>query len=291
MVNNLINKGDALVAEVIKAVQKQYEATFVATYESTTSDTALIDVNFDFDANPGLGPLLHNAINGDFTQILIDPAIAGVTLNSAVLTHGFHRQTHLEITLPFLDAGTTAATDVVDSMTVKHDGGGRILAFSVTGNNEVTSFVKGRTIRDSVMTLAMNLNVPAGVTKAPDFTASFGYSLRAAYAKTTTQQVVTALTPIASTYNLPLGAGDVLRWAIDLDKITEQVPTGQIGTSLMALDVAIDSSLPGVWLKAPADPKHTAYMILSRRIQERLRALIGLVYFSQPNAYQYRHGP
>jgi hypothetical protein len=49
--------------------------------------------------------------------------------------------------------------------------------------------------------------------------------------------------------------------------------------------VAIDPSLPGVWLKAPVDPKNTAYMILSRRIQERLRALIGSVYFSQPNGY------
>ncbi len=285
VVTNLLNKGDAFVAEVIKAVQKQYEATFVATYESTTSDTALIDVTFDFAANPGLGPLLHEAINGDFTQILIDPAIVGVTLNSAVLTHGFHRQTHVEITMPFLDAGTTAATDVVDSMNVKHDGGGRILAYMVEGNNEVTSFVKGRNVRDSIMTLAMNVNVPTGVTKAPDFTASFGYSLRAAYAKTTTQQIVTALTPLASTYNLPLGAGDVLTWAIDLDKITEQVPTGQIGTSLMALDVAIDSSLPGKWLEAPADPKHTAYLTLSKLIQKRLRALIGSVYFSQPDAY------
>ena len=60
------------------------------------------------------------------------------------------------------------------------------------------------------MTLAMNLNVPAGVTKAPDFTASFGYSLRAAYVKTTTQQIVTALTPLVSAYNLPLPAGTVL---------------------------------------------------------------------------------
>ena len=285
VVTNLLNKGDAFVAEVIKAVKKQYELTFVATYESTTSDTALIDVSFDFDANPALGPLLHNAINGDFTRILIDPSIAGVTLNSAVLTHGFHRQTHVEITLPFLDAGKTAATDVVDRMTTKHDGVGRILAYTVTGSNAVTSFVQGRSVRDSIMTLAMNLDKLAGVNKAPQFTASFGYSLRAAYAKTSVQQVVAALTPLVSAYNLPLGAGDVLPWTIDLDKITEQVPTGQIGTSLMALDVAIDSSLPGVWMKAPVDPKHPAYLALSRSIQERLRALIGSVYFSQPNAY------
>lgn len=284
-VNNLFNKGDALVAEVIKAVQKQYEATFVATYESTTTDTAMIDVTFDFDANGGLGPMLQNAINGDFTQILLDPAIGGVTLNTGALTHGFHRQTHVEFTMPFLDAGKTASTDVLSQMNVKHDGGGRILAYTIQGKNDVNSFVQGRSIRDSVMTLAMNLNVPAGVKKAPDFTASFGYSLRAAYARTSTQLITSTLTPLVSAYNLPLPAGDVPTWAVDLDKITEQVPTGQVGESLIALDVAIDSSLPGVWLKAPADTKSTAYLILSRRIQERLRALIGSVYFSQPGAY------
>ena len=285
VVNTLFGKAQTFWTEAIKAAQKQYEATFVATYESTTTDTALIDVVFDFDANPNLGPKLQDAINGNFTEILIDPSIAGVTLNSGALTHGFHRQTHVELTLPFLDMGKTSATDVLTSMNVRHDQGGRVLAYVVKGSNDVTSFVAGKSLRDGQMTLIMNIDVPASVYKAPDFKASLGYSLRAAYAATTTRQLTTILTPLLATYSLPLAAADVENWVTDLDKITEQAPTGQIGQSLISLDVAVDSSLPRVWLSSPTEPKHPSYFALSRRIQQRLRSLIPAVYFAQVNRY------
>jgi hypothetical protein len=83
-------------------------ATIVATYESATTDTALLDVVFDFDVNSQLGPFLEAAINGEFIQILIDPTIQGVTLNTGVLTHGYQSQTHVEFTMPFVDFGSAA---------------------------------------------------------------------------------------------------------------------------------------------------------------------------------------
>lgn len=285
LVNNLFNKADTFWTQAIKAAQKQYEATFVATWESTTTDTAMLDVVFDFDANPNLGPQLQAAINGDFTQILVDPSIDGITLNTAVLTHGIHRQTHVELTLPFLDLGTTAATDAIANMTVKHDGGGRVLAYNVQAENDVKSFIAGRSARDSQMTVIMNVDVPVCVQKAPDFQASFGYSLRAANAKTTNWQLINLLTPLVTSYSLPLQPGDVENWVIDLDKITESVPTGQIGSALVSLDVAIDSSLPNVWFRAPEDPKDPVYFALSKRIQRHLRQLISSVYFARTNRY------
>jgi hypothetical protein len=285
LVNNLFNKADTFWTEAIKAAQKQYEATFVATWESTTTDTAMLDLVFDFDANPNLGTQLQAAINGDFTQILVDPSIAGIALNTGVLTHGIHRQTHVEITLPFLDLGTTSATDAVANMTVKHDGGGRVLAYNVQANNDVKSFIAGRSARDSQMTLIMNVDVPAGVEKAPDFQASFGYSLRAANAKTTNRQLITMLTPLVTSYSLPLQPSEVENWVIDLDKITEAAPTGQIGSALVSLDVAIDSSLPNVWFSAPENSKDPVYIALSKRIQQQLRQLISSQYFAQANRY------
>jgi hypothetical protein len=285
IVTTLFSNGQTFWTEAIKAAQKQYEATFVATYESATSDTALLDVEFDFDANSSLGPKLQDAINGNFTEILLDPSIAGVTLNTGVLTHGFHRQSHVELTLPFLDMGKTDVADVLASMTVKHDGGSRVLAYSVKGSNDAMSFISGKSLRDGQMTVVMNIDVPAGVHKASDFRASLGYSLRAATSVTTTRQVISLLTPLVTTYSLPLTAGEVDNWVIDLDKITEQVPTGQIGPSLISLDVAVDSTLPAVWLHSPTGSKDPAYFALSRRIQLRLRSLIPTVYFAQSSRY------
>ena len=285
LVTKLFTQTNQFWQEAIAAAQKRYEATLVATYQSTTSDTALIDVVFDFDAvNPGLPALLDDAINGNFKRILIE-TIPGVSLNTAVLTHGIHRQTHVEFTMPLIDLGSTKTTDVVSSLTVKHDSGSRVLAYNVKGNNDVNSFVKGRSSRDGMMTLLLNFDLPQEVQMAPDFKASFGYSLRAAYRKTGTRQLINTLLPLVHAYDLPLPESDVENWAIDLDKTIEVSPTGHLGQSLISLDVAVDSSLPTIWLNAPANPKHNAYFILSKRIQERLRTLIAEVYFSQPDRY------
>jgi hypothetical protein len=168
---------------------------------------------------------------------------------------------------------------------VKHDGGGRVLAYSVQAKNDVKSFVAGRSARDSQMTLIMNVEAPDGVQKAPDFQASFGYSLRAANSKTTNRQLINLLTPLVTRYSLPLQPGDVENWVIDLDKVTEAAPTGQIGPALISLDVVIDSSLPKAWFGAPEDPKDPVYFALSKRIQRHLRQLISSVYFAQVNRY------
>ena len=293
LVKSLFDQADAYWQEALKAAQKQYQATFVATWQSATTDTAMLDVVFDFDAidaDPKLGGYLQAAIDGDFTQILVDSSIVGITLNKGVLTHGIHRQTHVELTLPFVDLGTTAVTDAVASMTVKHDGAGRVLAYNVQAKNDVTSFVTGRSARDSQMTLVMNLNahdIP-GVQMAPDFQASFGYSLRAANATTTTAQLATLLKPLVVPYSLPLapdGPNGVDNWVSDLDKITESVPTGQIGPALISFDVAINSNLPKKWLQAPTDPKDPIYLTLSTQIQRHLRDLINKVYFAKPSRY------
>ncbi|HLK20634.1 MAG TPA: hypothetical protein VKT81_16885, partial [Bryobacteraceae bacterium] len=264
---------------------KKYEMTFVATYEQATTDTALLDVVFDFDANPHVGSHLEAAINGDFTQILIDPTIPGVTLNTGVLTHGYHSQTHVEFTMPFLDLGTTATTDVLSKMTVKNDGGGRVLAYTVQGSNDVQSFTAGKVSRDSQMTLAMSIDFPAGVNKPKDFHSSMGYAMRAAYQNLPTQALIKMLPPLIENYSLPLPAGDVANWAIDFDKVTEQAPSGKIGESLVALDVAVNPDLLKIWLEAPANGKDPAYFALSTTIQDQLRNLIPAVYFSQLDRY------
>ncbi|MGA7410244.1 MAG: hypothetical protein WBW33_07145 [Bryobacteraceae bacterium] len=284
-INNLFTKADQFLAEAIKAAQKKYEMTFVATYENATTDTALLDVVFDFDANPALGPFLESAIDGDFTQILIDPTIQGVTLNAGVLTHGYHSQTHVEFTMPFLDLGTTAATNVLSKLTVKNDNGGRVLAYTVQGNNDVQSFVAGKVSRDSQMTLAISMNFPASVNKAADFKSSMGYALRAAYHDLPTQTLIEMLPPLITTYSLPLPVSDVASWAIDFDKVTEQVSSGHLGESLVALDVAVNPDLLGIWLQAPTNAKDQAYFALSTSIQGQLRNLIPTVYFSQLARY------
>jgi hypothetical protein len=284
-INNLFTKADQFWAEAIKAAQKTYEMTFVATYESATTDTALLDVVFDFDANPQLGQHLQSAINGDFTQILIDPTIQGVTLNTGVLTHGYHSQTHVEFTMPFVDLGTTATTDVLSKLTVKNDGGGRVLAYTVQGSNDVQSFVAGKVSRDSQMTLALSINFPASVNKATDFHSSMGYTMRAAYQNLPTQSLIKMLPPLIANYTLPLPVGDVASWAIDFDKVTEQVPSGNLGESLVALDVAVNPDLLKIWLQAPTNAKDPAYFALSTSIQDQLRNLIPAVYFSQLARY------
>ena len=287
-INTLFTKADKFWAEAIKAAQKKYEMTFVATYQSATTDTALLDVVFDFDVNPALGPFLESAIDGDFTQILIDPTIKGVTLNTGVLTHGYHSQTHVELTIPFLDLdhSTTAVTDVLSKLTVKNDNGGRVLAYTVQGSNDVQSFIAGKVSRDSQMTLALSIDFPAGVNKAKDFHSSMGYAMRAAYQDLPTQSLIKMLPPLIANYSLPLPVADVASWAIDFDKVTEQVPSGHLGESLVALDVAIDPDLMGIWLQAPANAKDPAYFALSISIQDRLRSLIPGVYFSQLARYK-----
>jgi hypothetical protein len=54
-----------------EALNKTWTASVVYNYSSATTKTALLDISFDFNANPGLGDALINVINGNWNSTLL----------------------------------------------------------------------------------------------------------------------------------------------------------------------------------------------------------------------------
>ena len=103
---SLLAKREQFYEKAKAALTRRYEAHFAATYSKATTDTALIDAEFDFDQDAAAAAeLLSAALDGDF-KTLFTRESAAVQLNQAVLTHGITRNSHVEFSLPSYDRST-----------------------------------------------------------------------------------------------------------------------------------------------------------------------------------------
>lgn len=289
--NAVLGKAGDIYRAAREAANRRYEADFLYTYQSATARSALLDITFDFGANPELGPVLRRAIAGDFSSdgILTTP-IAGVTLYEGRLTHGITRQSAVEVALPYFGSRSGSITQSLAALQV-HAEGSRI---TLDSSNE--TFRRGRWAGR----LALTMDIPAAARQgirrfAEDEDLGRGmavtYSFHAARKALRAVQLERQLRPIVESY-LPAAFGDgkatLEEWVSDLDKHADAVEnngTGLIGNTLLSLDVSMPGRVLAGWWNAPADPKAAVWRALSRNIQRTLRWLVPYTYFQDLKRY------
>jgi len=292
-------RGEDFYQRTLQAIQRRYQLSFAATYRKTTTKEALVDVELDFDGGESaetLGALLREVIDGDFRRLLV-ASFDGVTLHGATLTHQIDRQAHVELSLPWYDRETkNIARSLAKVSAVEDDG--RLLLYDGSANDEVAT-TTAKTRRDSQLSVLLHLPVRPGqpgprVHQRGTMTCS--YSFRQALAETRTAALGTQLDRFVGQYfqgEFPAygdgrTGGSVADWLAALDRRLEEVQhngQGNLGNTLLNLQVSLGEELAGAWLNAPpaGDP---AYEQMSIRIQTVLKRLIPWVYFQDPDRYR-----
>lgn len=270
----LLDKSRAFAAEGVKAARKNLEARFVAECQSTQTGTALIDVEFDFKANPGLLPLFQEAIGGNFTRILTD-RFPGVRLRKGVLTHGVERQVHTALTLPFYDTKSSVVMSSLAKMTASAEDG-RLSVYELKASDDWQTQTRSDFARDSKLCVAAALsNRLDGVRTYGTSNATVGYSLTAGVRGLSAATLNRYFEPLTAEYfpNVTEVAASLFPDA-DL-----------IGDTRVSLDVTLPGTVLDEWFAAPADPGDPVYFRFSRLMQAKLKQLICDVYFGDPTRY------
>jgi hypothetical protein len=293
-INALRDKGQALYAKTLKALQQQYQADFAVTYQQTSEGTALLDVEFDFAQDDGsLGALLQGALHGSFDRLFLE-VHPGVTLSKATLTHQIRRERHIDLTLPSSFAEMGSINQALASVTALDDGG-RLLLYEASGVDDAT-FATAKVRRDSRLSIAAQLPVRLeGLRQHESGSLTYSYSFHQATKNLRKDQLETQVGAYAEKYfpaQFPAdgdgtSSGAFSQWTDDLDREAESLEkngAGNLGNTLIALELGVPPAVGAAWLRAPASGS-PVYLNMSLRLQRRLKELIPFYFFQDLSAY------
>ncbi len=303
-IKTLQGKVGTLYAKTVAALKNTYTAQFNATFQQTTTDTALVDASFDFsDAGsaPGVAQALQQLLRGRLDDFLTHP-LAGVTLASGALTHDVKRHSHVDLTLPFVKVEGDWISDATTSFNAIDENGGRLSTYQLnaTGDAErkttFTSLWKGRNWRSSTIALTAQISskLPSGGSAG---------SVRV-FAKTVAEQnrMATSRSSIRmevanmSLKDLDIGirpfATQFLRRAFaDNSAFDKWATTGGLLSSpantLVSLDVELPGAVPLAWLSNTSTNKgDPIYKSLSLTLQFLLKRYLRDYYFRDVDRYK-----
>jgi hypothetical protein len=284
-INRLKAKAEDFYRRGYEALTEKYRAEFHYAYQKTTTRTAMIDVTFDFAADPqSARTLLAETLNGDFTRLL-SQRLPGAKLNEAVLTHEIKRRSHLEINLPYFSSTlehinlSFADGKVVDAV------GGRLWLFNLKAHDAVSNNTSM-----SKLTVAMSLTEEAGVRKFSKEDYHYNYVLRLTKRKARREYLEDKLETLVRQY-LPSafssnGKESFSTYLTALDKALDDSQDNNFGNLLIGLDVSLPSQTLAAWKNVPVEDLDEKYLAMSRRVQELLRRLIPLCYIQDLDQYK-----
>ena len=270
-----------------QAAQKKYEFDFVAAYQESSSSAALLDATFDLTA----AAALRNAIDGDFQDLLLQK-IPGVTLAAATLTHGINRQSHSDLTLPFVDLSNSDAASALASVSPVEDNG-RVLLYNLNAQDEAKThkgFFRASSESDSKLAFVASLpvSVSSGVRNFKTSSVSYGYTLTKASTALGSAQLLDDLQPLVDAYMPGLfGAGkpELADWVKIVDGQLDPANPGVLGHGLFSFDVALPPGALNAWFATSQNGKDPQYFAMSKAVQRFLRRIIPFYYFADPARY------
>jgi hypothetical protein len=289
-INTIEKKAQDFYAKGIEALKRKYTAEFSATYKKATTDTALLDAEFDFGANPGdptISGYLRDALDGNFNEFTLQQ-LPGVHLNLATLTHEVKRNTHIEINLPFKSVVMDHINTALAEVSAVDTADGRLLMYDLDAKDVVSR----RNRRDSQLAVGLHFSENAAIRKFSQETYSYDYSLHLVQRNMKQQflryQFKNLVLPyFRSEFEGP-GKQSFDTYVSDLDKAaeSEHPGTNNLGNALLSLNVGLPASVLAAWKNAPI-PKHDqAYMRLSLHLQSQLKKIIPLCYFQDAAKYE-----
>lgn len=291
-------KGQEFYQTGLKALTDKYKFDFVATYQKATTGSALFDITFDF-ATEGVAASLREAVDGKFDGLMVEER-AGVTLNTATLTHEIKRHAHVELSMPFFGKKEMDHFNTSVAKVSATNDDGRVLVYELDAKD--VELRKNQ--RNSTVTLAgfFPLRGDGRVRFHSDVSLSYGYSLRQvkkemkrADLQYQLRSYIDAETGgkslLSGVFSQPTEGGTSASfdaWLGDLDAAVEQVlhnGPDTFGDTLFSLQVGVSSNVTAAWLKATADDTSPRYLDMSRRLQAKLKQLIPFIYFQNPDKY------
>jgi hypothetical protein len=296
-VDRLLRRGEDLYRAGIEALDHSYRISFDYACSKSTMQTALLDISFDFEANPDLGPAFEKALSGDFSAVLAapgQPALKGIACNDAVLTHRIQRQAHVRINLPHLTSETMQRASSL--ATYRFSGAeGDIRMYALDAEDAVLQSGEFES------TLSVCMNFASGAKSeirrygknSPG--ATVDYRFVQAIPALRTIQLERLMNPISKFYfrgEFSAAGGkdkpSVRTWASSLTQDAGGLQSGGdglIGNSLIALEVSLPGDVLLRWLEAPGHRESPVYMEMSRRFQSVLRRFVPLLYFQDAKKY------
>lgn len=284
-IENIRKQWDAFYKKGREALMQKYNFDLNYSFQNSTTKDALIDLSIDF-SKPDAEKYLAEALAGEFGRLLSDP-LEGVTLNSAVLTHGIKRSSHLEIDSPFYKMGLTQINESMASAKGVDAAEGRLWVFTLGAFD-----IKRRKKTLSKLSISAQFAMRNGKFRTFDdeaFQANYKYVLAAKNARVAF--VERRLEIAAGTY---LGSkfpekNSFSEYLIDIDKFLDKHNVEGIGNFIAMLDVSVPGKALAAFKRLPTDFEDLFYAKLSDRVQVFLRRNVPRAYLYRGEQFEKRH--
>ncbi len=298
--HKLIGKRQEIYEAALKALARTYEFHFSYTYEQTTTKSALLDIEFDFK-QAGVAPFLSDAIDGRFDNLLIARR-EGIKLNSATLTHQIERQAHVEVSLPFFKSVKDNFNTSVANVKATDDGQ-RVLFYDLSATDKVIAKENSRTARISRLTVGgfwkefvTGGTAGSAVRVHNENTLNHSYAFKQVKMNMRSDDLRFEFQPLVDLYfphafgaDGSLGVSSFSELIGHLDNRVDQIEfngANNFGNALISFEVNLPGRVMAAWLGASGGEKDPLIREMSLRVQQALKRLIPLAYFSDPRRYQ-----
>jgi hypothetical protein len=286
----LRDKAQEFYAKGLTALTRKYTAEFTATYQKTTTRTALLDAEFEFGGGNGdaaVSGYLREALDGNFNTFMLRQ-LPGVRLHKGKLTHEIKRHSHIEVSLPYYTSAVDHINDSLAQANAVDTADGRLLMYDL----DARDLVARRNRRNSQLAVGLHFTRDGStVRRFSKETYSYDYSLRIVQRDMKQQflryQFQDMVVPyFGDVFEAP-GSKPFDTYVSDLDRAVdaEHPGTDNMGNALISLNVSVPGSTLAAWQHAPLQDNDPKYMKLSMALQAKLRQLIPLCYFQDASKY------
>jgi hypothetical protein len=272
----------------VQALTKRYSIDFAATYQSTTTDTALIDVNFDLSI-PDAAALFAAVVAQSNLDNLLTRDTNGVTLNQAKLTHDINRKATVDLHMPLFDFTSTHVNDAMVSLTAEEQGG-RLLLYQVDAQDKVT--IQNRAT--SQLSVLASLKVAPGQPPQLDSSGSIAYEMRQVKANMRPLDLEARTSSFIHEYLSGLFSGgdaSIRSFYTDLDNaLTAAIhnQSNHLGDMPVSMQLSLEAAVLSGWFQPRGDSQLRAdQMGLSRTLQSAWKNVLPTLYFQDLTQYQF----
>jgi len=285
----LLQKSRQFYEKTIKALNSTYEFNISYRHQSTTTNTALLDIVLDF-SKQGVANTLQHVLNGEYDEVLMKKQ-EGLKINLGTLTHEIKRNTHVELNLPWRQK----SIDHINASLAKFevvDDDGRLYVL------DATDIVKEKNERLSKLTVGGYLEVDLNQTRVHNKEEiTYAYTLRQVKKEMKLSAVQYQVQPYVNEYLLeafPQGLDGVGEWITDRATLIDRLENNGekiFGNTLLGLNLSLPAEVGAAWLNAQPEakgnePKVAAYLAMSRRIQRKLKEIIPFYYFGDLDNFE-----
>ncbi len=281
----IVGLKDKLYAKALDALKHQYNFELTASCQNAASNSALIDLVFDFAVEPvGATRGLTLALDGQFDKVLLDSTTTGVFVKQGILTHAIRRQSSVHVALPFFDHTRTHVTDALATLNAVERTDGRLILYSGKSSDLVE--VKNQSQSTLSIGLVAAHKLAPGVAIHSQPQATYAYSLPMALKQLTRAGLKHWLAPELERYFPNVFCAAPSKGTFDhwLDHLVG-TDSNQIGNALLSLDVSLPPEYVLAWLKAPGKKNAQQYKIMSVVLQSKFREFLLQQFFADADRY------